>query len=221
MFSTIRRIVPAALAAGTLLLAACGDDSTTKSTTAAPETTAAVATTAAPDTTTAPTQPEVTITVPDTAPDTAPVTAVTVAYQDPQELLNPITGYTFLPLPDGVAEGLVEQVSADPTMSSQLVAVGAILVQDDATADQVLVIFFGLTQEFTGADADAFYEAATAGGTDIIDVDVDGRPGKAFLIDGHSSFTTLSGTTAILAQADSTDALQAAVTALFAANPDL
>jgi hypothetical protein len=211
MLTTIRRIVPAALAAGTLLLAACSDDSSSKSTT-----TDGV-TTVAPDTTTAVTEPEVTITTPETT--TAPT--VTVAYQDPQELLNPITGYSFMPLPDGVADALVQQVSADPTLSSQLAAVGAILLQDDATTDQVLVIFFGLTQEFTGADADAYYESATAGGSNIIDVDVDGRPGKAFLIDGHSSFTTLSGNTAILAQADTTDALEAAVTALFAANPDL
>jgi hypothetical protein len=212
MLTTIRRFLPATLAASTLLLAACSDDGSSKSTT-----TDSV-TTVAPDTTTAATEPAVTITTPDT---TTGAPTVTVAYQDPQELLNPIPGYTFLPLPDGVAEGLVQQVSADPTLSSELAAVGAILVQDDATSDQVLVIFFGLTQEFTGADADAYYESATAGGTNIIDVDVDGRPGKAFLSDGRSSFTTLSGTTAILAQADSTDALEAAVTALFAANPDL
>lgn len=218
MYCKIRRIVPAALAAGSLLLAACSDGSTTKSTTtAAPATTAAVATTSVPATTTAPTQPEVTI----TAPDTTEASVVTVAYQDPQELLNPITGYSFLPLPAGVADGLVTQVSADPTLSSQLTAVGAILLQDDATTDQVLVIFFGLNQEYTGADADAYYAAATEGGTDIIDVDVDGRPGKAFLSDGRSSFTTLSGKTAVLAQADTTNALEAAVTALFAANPDL
>jgi len=219
MYRKIRRIVPTVLAAGTLLLAACGDDSATKSTiaTAAPETTIAVETTEAPDTTIAPTEPEVTI----TAPDTTEATMVTVPYQDPRELLNPITGYTFLPLPDGVAEALVEQVSADPTLSSELTAVGAIMLQDDATTDQVLVIFFGLDQELTGADTDAYYEAATAGGTSIIDVDVDGRPGKAFLIDGRSSFTTLTGSTAILAQADTTDALEAAVTALFAANPEL
>ncbi|MCY7298153.1 MAG: hypothetical protein LH616_02945, partial [Ilumatobacteraceae bacterium] len=208
MYRKIRRIVPAVLTAGTLLLAACGDDSARQSTTtAAPETTIAVETTDAPDTTTGPTEPEVTI----TAPDTTEATMVTVPFQDPQEQLNPITGYTFLPLPDGVAEALVEQVSADQTLSSELTAVGAIMLQDDATTDQVLVIFFGLNQEFTGADADAYYEAATAGGTSIIDVDVDGRPGKAFLIDGRSSFTTLTGSTAILAQADTTDALEAAV----------
>lgn len=218
MYRTIRRLIPAALAASTLLLAACSDDSATKAT-SAPTTVVDVTTsntTSTPDTT-APTEPDVTI----TAPDTTEATTSTVAYQDPQELLNPIAGYTFLPLPDGVAQGLVDQASSDPTLSSQLLAVGAILLQDDATTDQVLVIFFGLDQEYTGADADAYYEAATAGGTDIIDVDVDGRPGKAFIIDGHSSFTTLTGATAVLAQADSTDALEAAVTALFAANPDL
>ena len=41
------------------------------------------------------------------------------------------------------------------------------------------------------------------------------------IIDGRSAFTTLTGSTAILAQADTTDSLEAAVTALFAANPDL
>jgi len=40
-------------------------------------------------------------------------------------------------------------------------------------------------------------------------------------VDGRSAFTTLTGSAAVLAQADTTDALQAAVTALFAANPDL
>lgn len=215
--TTLRRIVPAALAAGTILLAACSDDSTTKSTTAALETTAAVETTDTPVTTPVSTEAELTI----TAPATTEAATVTVPYQDPVELLNPIAGYTFLPLPDDVAEALVTQVSSDPTLNTQLSAVGAILVQDDATTDQVLVIFFGLTQEFTGADADAYYESATAGGTDIIDIEVDGRPGKAFITNGRSAFTTLSGTTAILAQADTTDALAAAVTALFAANPDL
>lgn len=220
MYTKIRRIIPATLAAGTLLLAACSDDSTTKNTSAettvAPDSTAA-ATTDAPDITTAPTEPEVTI----TAPDTTEATANTVAYQDPAELLNPVPGYSFQPLPEGVADSLVQQMSADPTLSSQVAAVGAILMRDDATADQVIVIFLGLNQEYTGADLDAFYEAATQGGTDIIDVDVDGRPGKAFLIDGASSFTTLTGQTAILAQTTNTDVLEAAVTALFAANPDL
>ena len=221
MYRNVRRIVPAALVASTLLLAACSDDSATNNTTAAVETTVVDTTvldTTEPDTTEpTTTEPEVTI----TAPETTEATTDTVAYQDPEELLNPIPGYSFEPLPDGVAESLIKQVSTDPTMNSQITAVGAILLQDDATTEQVLVIFFGLTQEFTGADADAYYEAATAGGADIIDVDVDGRAGKAYLIAGRSAFTTLTGSTAILAQADTTDALEAAVTALFAANPDL
>lgn len=209
MSRAIRHLVPAALVAGTLLLVACSDDSSTKSTT-----TAAPDTTGAPDTS----ESEVNSTAANTT-QAAPTEGI--AYQDPQELLNAIPGYTFLPLPDGAVEDLVQQVNSNPALSSQLTAVGAILLGDDATSDPVLVIFYGLTQPLTGADADAYFAAATAGGTDIIDVDVDGRPGKAFLSDGRSSFTTLTGTTAILAQAGTTDVLRAAVTALFTANPDL
>jgi hypothetical protein len=220
VYNKIPRILSATLAAGTLLLAACSDDSTTKSvsveTTVATESTE-IATTDAPDITTAPTEPEATI----TAPEDTTATANTVVYQDPAELLAPVPGYTFQPLPEGVADSLVQQMSADATLSSQVAAVGAILMQDDVTADQVIVIFIGLNEDYTGADVDAFYAAATEGGTEIIDVDVDGRPGKAFLSDGASSFTTLSGRTALLAQASTTDALEAAVTALFGANPDL
>jgi hypothetical protein len=218
-----RRLFPVTLAAVTLLLAACSDDSSTSATTASAPTTATTAapTTAVPDTTlpdtTLPdtTLAEVTLTAPDTT------VAGPVTYIDPVELLNPLTGWTFMPLPDGIADALVQQVSADATMSQQVLAVGATLVQDDVSGAQSLIIFFELAEAYTGADLDEYYTAATAGGTDIIDVDVDGRSGKAFLADGHSSFTTLSGTTAILAQADTTDALQAAVTALYDANPQL
>lgn len=212
MYRTIRRLVPATLAAGTLLLAACSDDSSTSGTTAG----AAGSTALAVDTTTA-TEPEVTIAEPDDTVETS----TGVVYQDPAELLAPLAGHTFLPAPDGVGDALVQEMNADPVLASQVLAVGAVMTQNDTTGDQVLLIFFELKEPLGDADLAEYYDSVTAGGTDIIDVDVAGRSGKAFVSGSTSSFTTVSGTTGILAQADSTDALQASVTALFEANPQL
>ena len=65
------------------------------------------------------------------------------------------------------------------------------------------------------------YSGITSGATDVADVTSGAHEGKAFVQDGMYGFTSVFGTTVVLAMSDNVDAMQTTVDSMFAANPQL
>jgi hypothetical protein len=99
-------------------------------------------------------------------------------------------------------------------------AVGSGVVTKDGK--QALLIFVGLKRELDATELDEFVKGVIGDGTNLQQGEVAGHPGWAYTTaDGQQAFTTVRGTTAVLALADDQDHLAGVIAGLFQSNPQL
>ena len=174
-----------------------------------------------PDTTTAASVTAPASTEPaSTDPATTAGSESDIQYIDPMTLLTPWDGQQLETVDPSIADQITSQLSADPTLAEHLIAVGAITTTDDATGATTLVLFAEFDEPVDSMAAD-IYSGITSGATDVADVTSGAHEGKAFVQDGMYGFTSVFGTTVVLAMSDNVDAMQTTVDSMFAANPQL
>jgi len=229
MRPSTRRLLALAVVATTCTLSACGSSSSSADSKSATTEQAADDTSAdtEPATTAAPTTEAPTTEAPTTT--AAPVTTMAVTettapiqYIDPTTLLQPVAGYDSVPAPESAASSLVATFSANADIVSFVQAIGGVSLLSQADQAETRVLFLGLYSAPDDATTKDFLTGVIGDGTDVRSGTVAGYTGVLYTdTDGSPSFATVRGSTGLLATGTTEDSLTAAITALFAANPDL
>ena len=143
-------------------------------------------------------------------------------YIDAATVLNGWPGQTISPLSEADAADFAASSATGPNDPIQVVAVGALNVTDDVSGELSFVTLFELDRELSADERDQFIAGVVGDASDVTAATIAGVDGVTYTgPGGEATFLRLTGSTAILVFAASAESLQATVTGLFSANPDL
>ena len=143
-------------------------------------------------------------------------------YIDAATVLNGWPGQTISGLSDADAADFAASSATSPSDPIQVIAVGALNVSDDVSGELSFVTLFELDRSLTADEVDQFISGVVGDASDVSPVTIAGVDGLTYTgSDGEATFLRVTGSTAILVFAQSVAALDATVSGLFTANPDL
>ena len=143
-------------------------------------------------------------------------------YIDAATVLNGWPGQTISGLSDADAADFAASSATSPSDPIQVIAVGALNVSDDVSGELSFVTLFELDRSLTADEVDQFISGVVGDASDVSPVTIAGVDGLTYTgSDGEATFLRVTGSTAILVFAQSAAALDATVSGLFTANPDL